>query len=150
MARAPLAGGPNDRTARSCELLRYDMTLAVTHQPACRMWSPDGDLMEPRWRHEEQPHAAATVSARMCKHHGPLATPGRQTAWCPRSECGLPVTFSTSPAETRRKRGSPGRTAATYTSGYTRENLRAHIRMIDIDAGRSDWAIGVPGNEWRC
>ena len=61
-----------------------------------------------------------------------------------------PVTFSTSPAETRRKRGSPGRTAATYTSGYTRENLRAHIRMIDIDAGRSDWAIGVPGNEWRC
>jgi hypothetical protein len=75
------------------------------------------------------------------KRHGRLATPGSEEVWCPRSECG-PAGHGlniTSRGRTQAKLG-PTLAAATCILGYSSENLRADIGVIDIDAGRSDSA----------
>ena len=100
--------------------------------------------MEPRWRHEQQAHAAATVGGGGSKHHGRLAAPGREAAWYPRPGCGLAghALHITSTGQTQAKVRPTG-AAANRISGYRRDNLRADIGVIDSDAGRSDSAICV-------
>ena len=108
------------------------------------MWSPGGTLAESPWRHEQQAHAA-TVSAGRSEHHGRLVTPGRAD--------GLVSTARVWPAghalnitsrEQTQAKVRPTGAAATRISGYRRDNLRADIGVIDIDAGRSDSAILFP------
>jgi len=106
------------------------------------MWSPGGTLAESPWRHEQQAHAA-TVSAGRSEHHGRLVTPGRAD--------GLVSTARVRPAshalnitsrEQTQAKVRPTGAAATRISGYRRDNLRADIGVIDIDAMRSDSALG--------
>ena len=64
-------------------------------------------------------------------------------AWYPRPGCG-PASHAlniTSREQTQAKVRPTG-AAATRISGYRRDNLRADIGVIDIDAMRSDSALG--------
>jgi hypothetical protein len=106
------------------------------------MWSPGGALVDLRWRAPGAGTCRRHGQHRTeSKRHGRLATPGSEEVWCPRSECG-PAGHGlniTSRGRTQAKLG-PTLAAATCILGYSSENLRADIGVIDIDAGRSDSA----------
>jgi hypothetical protein len=63
-------------------------------------------------------------------------------AWYPRPERGPAghALIITGTGQTQAK-VRPAAAAATYSSGYRRDNLRADIGVIDSDAGRSASAI---------
>jgi len=64
-------------------------------------------------------------------------------AWYPRPGCGpAGHALNITSREQTQAKVRPTGAAATRISGYRRDNLRADIGVIDIDAMRSDAALG--------
>jgi len=108
--------------------------------------------VEPRWRHEQQAHAAATVGAGGSKHHGRLAAPGREAAWYPRPGCGLAghALHITSTGQTQAKvrpTGTAGPEGGGVVGAGAGEGVQPGGQVSAVGAGSAS-PSRFP--DWRC